>query len=179
VGCNKSSPCCQGVRFGKTDSLAAGWGSAVSGPRWICKPERAATSCRHSTDANLGGFKNLGHLIRTRGGGGARSRDWESIRWGGFAIGPQLQAVSSSCQREGCESSVWCTVSSSIRLGFESSRDGGACSVVSSCQCQQSAWDPGVVAMVSWCAAGISSHWAPWRCRFGPCPSLICVCVHG
>jgi hypothetical protein len=66
----QSSPCCQGVRFGKTDSLAAGWGSAVSGPRWICKPERAATSCRHSTDANLGGYKNPGHLIRTQGGRG-------------------------------------------------------------------------------------------------------------
>lgn len=43
----------------------------MSGPRWICKPERAATSCRHSTDANLGGYKNPGHLIRTQGGGGA------------------------------------------------------------------------------------------------------------
>jgi hypothetical protein len=28
-----------------------------------------------------------GHLIRTQGG--ARSWDWESIRWGGFTIGPQ------------------------------------------------------------------------------------------
>ena len=42
----------------------------MSGPRWICKPERAATSCRHSTDANLGGYKNPGHLIRTQGGRG-------------------------------------------------------------------------------------------------------------